>query len=157
MNVFQAYFNQKLEDRESNGLLRKLRNYSGLVDLSSNDFLGIATAQNSGATGSRLISGNFSELENIEEFFAKKLEAPSALYYNSGYMANIGTINALLTTGDAVFEDQLNHASLLDAGWLSRADFQRYAHGDTESLEQKLLASSAQQKLIVTDGVFTFF
>ena len=84
MNVFQAYFNQKLEDRESNGLLRKLRNYSGLVDLSSNDFLGIATAQNSGATGSRLISGNFSELENLEEFFAKKLEAPSALFTIQG-------------------------------------------------------------------------
>ena len=112
MNVFQAYFKQKLKDRESKGLLRKLRNYSGLVDLSSNDFLGIASAHDTGATGSRLISGNFSDLENLEEFFAKKLEAPSALHYNSGYMANIGVLPVVADRSTTIICDELIHASL---------------------------------------------
>ena len=154
MNVFQAYFNQKLEDRESNGLLRKLRNYSGLVDLSSNDFLGIATAQNSGATGSRLISGNFSELENLEEFFANKLEAPSALYYNSGYMANIGVLPVITDRSTTIICDELIHASLRDGIRLSKAKHVVFSHNNISKLEE-LLFKIEGKKLIVIESVYS--
>ena len=70
-------------------------------------------------------------------------------------MANIGAINALIGRRDLVLQDQLNHASLLDGGRLSQADFQRYKHVDMASLEQRLEQSSAERKLIVTDGVFS--
>ncbi|MED5302647.1 MAG: pyridoxal phosphate-dependent aminotransferase family protein [Bacteroidota bacterium] len=154
MNVFQAYFNQKLKDRESNGLLRKLRNYGGLVDLSSNDFLGIATAQNSGATGSRLISGNFSELENLEEFFAKKLEAPSALYYNSGYMANIGVLPVITDRSTTIICDELIHASLRDGIRLSKAKHVVFSHNNISKLEELLLKIEGK-KLIVIESVYS--
>ena len=154
MNVFQAYFNQKLKDRESNGLLRKLRNYSGLVDLSSNDFLGIATAQNSGATGSRLISGNFSELENLEEFFAKKLEAPSALYYNSGYMANIGVLPVITDRSTTIICDELIHASLRDGIRLSKAKHVVFSHNNISKLEELLLKIEGK-KLIIIESVYS--
>ena len=154
MNVFQAYFNQKLKDRESKGLLRKLRNYSDLVDLSSNDFLGIATAENSGATGSRLISGNFSALENLEEFFAKKLRAPSALYYNSGYMANIGVLPVIADRSTTIICDELIHASLRDGIRLSKAKHVIFSHNKVSKLEELLLKIEGK-KLIVIESVYS--
>ena len=69
-------------------------------------------------------------------------------------MANIGVISALLGRGDAVFEDRLNHASLLDGGLLSGARFKRYAHADVENLNVHLKKATGN-KLIVTDGVFS--
>ena len=105
------------------------------MDLSSNDFLGIATDQNSGATGARLISGNFSELENLEEFFAKKLEAPSALYYNSGYMANIGVLPVITDRSTTIICDELIHASLRDGIRLSKAKHVVFSHNNISKLE----------------------
>jgi 8-amino-7-oxononanoate synthase len=80
---------------------------------------------------------------------------PRALLFSSGYMANMGAINALVGRRDLVLQDQLNHASLLDGGRLSQADFKRYKHVDMVSLEQRLEQSSAPRKLLVTDGVFS--
>jgi 8-amino-7-oxononanoate synthase len=154
MNVFQAYFKQKLKDRESKGLLRKLRNYSGLVDLSSNDFLGIASAHDTGATGSRLISGNFSDLENLEEFFAKKLEAPSALHYNSGYMANIGVLPVVADRSTTIICDELIHASLRDGIRLSKAKHVVFSHNNLSKLKELLLKIEGK-KLIVIESVYS--
>jgi 8-amino-7-oxononanoate synthase len=70
-------------------------------------------------------------------------------------MANMGVIGALVGRGDAVLEDYLNHASLLDGGLLSRAKFQRYKHRDYKDLDAKLDASNGARKLVVTDGVFS--
>jgi 8-amino-7-oxononanoate synthase len=70
-------------------------------------------------------------------------------------MANMGTINALVGRHDLVLQDQLNHASLLDGGHLSRATSQRYKHADLDNLQQRLEQSTANRKLIVTDGVFS--
>jgi 8-amino-7-oxononanoate synthase len=70
-------------------------------------------------------------------------------------MANLGVITALLDKQDAVFEDKWNHASLLDAGLLSGARFQRYLHNDVNNLITRLQRSDARRKLIVTDGVFS--
>ncbi len=70
-------------------------------------------------------------------------------------MANLGCITALMQEGDAVFEDKLNHASLLDAGMASGAKFQRFFHNDLENLQSRLSKSEAEKKLIVVDGVFS--
>ena len=81
--------------------------------------------------------------------------AESALVFNTGYMANVGTLAALVGEGDALFSDQLNHASLIDGCRLSKAHTQVYPHADVGALEKLLAASSAHRKLVCTDTVFS--
>ncbi|MFZ2404963.1 MAG: 8-amino-7-oxononanoate synthase, partial [Methylobacter sp.] len=90
----------------------------------------------------------------LEEELAVFTGRDRALLFSTGYMANIGVISALLGRGDAVFEDRLNHASLLDGGLLSGARFKRYAHADVADLGANL-DKALGRKLIVTDGVFS--
>ncbi|HCZ13391.1 MAG TPA: 8-amino-7-oxononanoate synthase, partial [Candidatus Accumulibacter sp.] len=78
-----------------------------------------------------------------------------ALLFSTGYLANLGIVPALVGRHDAVFSDRLNHASLIDAVQLSRADSQRYPHGDLTVLERLLAASPARRKLILSDAVFS--
>jgi 8-amino-7-oxononanoate synthase len=75
--------------------------------------------------------------------------------FGSGYAANMGAIGALVGRGDRVLEDRLNHASLLDGGWLSRAGFARYRHGDMADLRRELDVPCDGRTLVVTDGVFS--
>ena len=77
------------------------------------------------------------------------------MLFSTGYMANLGIVPALAGRGDAIFADKLNHASLIDAVQLSRADSQRYPHGDVAALERLLTASNAKRKIILTDAVFS--
>lgn len=134
----------------------------------SNDYLGLA--DNSvianafkkgideygiGSGASHLISGHSKAHCDLEQQLAEFTGRPRALLFSSGYMANMGVIGALVGRGDAVLEDYLNHASLLDGGLLSRAKFQRYKHRDSEDLEAKLSALNCKRKLVVTDGVFS--
>ena len=91
----------------------------------------------------------------LEEALAQFVGAGRALYYSTGYMANIGVVPTLVGRGDAVFADRLNHASLIDAVQLSRADHRRYAHKDMAQLEKMLAASDAKRKLILSDTVFS--
>ena len=79
------------------------------------------------------------------------------MLYGSGYAANVGVINALLSVGDFVFEDRLNHASLLDGGWISRASFAWFEHRDTADLDARLgeVEHEPTRKLIVSDGTFS--
>ncbi|WP_263081064.1 8-amino-7-oxononanoate synthase [Endozoicomonas sp. Mp262] len=134
----------------------------------SNDYLGLANhpeiiaatkqAVNQfgvGGGASHLISGHSQPHHQLEEELAEFTGRSRALLFANGYMANLGVITALLSKTDAVFQDRLNHASLLDAGLLSGARFYRYLHRDCDSLEKKLSRSSARRKLIVTDGVFS--
>ena len=134
----------------------------------SNDYLGlanhpeiIASLQQAaaehgvGSGASHLITGHHQIHHQLEDELAAFLGYERALVFSSGYMANIGAIRGLLRPGDAIFEDRLNHASLLDGGWLSRADFHRYAHCDTTDLATQLAASGADRKLVVTDGLFS--
>lgn len=135
---------------------------------SSNDYLGLANhpdviaafqrAANNygvGSGASHLVCGHSFEHHALEEELAVFCGRERALLFSSGYMANIGAINALLNKGDAVFEDKLNHASLLDGGLLSGARFQRFLHNDLNSLTAKLENSDAARKLVVVDGVFS--
>lgn len=138
------------------------------IGFSSNDYLGLAShpevtaalqraadRYGVGSGASHLVNGHSIEHHALEEELAAFTGRPRALLFSTGYMANLGAVNALVGKGDAVFEDRLNHASLLDAGLLSGARFQRFLHNDSSSLEQRLRASDAERKLIVVDGVFS--
>jgi 8-amino-7-oxononanoate synthase len=141
---------------------------STLVNFCSNDYLGLAAhpeinqalkkavdQYGTGSGASHLISGHSTAHQQLEEQLAEFTGRPRALLYSTGYMANMGTINALVGRHDLVLQDQLNHASLLDGGHLSRATSQRYKHADLDNLQQRLEQSTAARKLIVTDGVFS--
>ena len=137
----------------------------------SNDYLGLANdprlieavcegAQQYGvgAGASHLISGHSSAHHVLEEALASFTGLPRALLFSTGYMANVGAVTALMSHGDAIFCDKLNHASLNDAALLSRAKFSRYTRGpdlDLAGLERQLAASRATRKLILTDAVFS--
>ena len=138
------------------------------LNFCSNDYLGLAnhpkvveafqqaaTKYGVGSGASHLVSGHTEEHHQLEKELAAHVGRDRALLFSTGYMANLGTINALLGKSDAVFEDKLNHASLLDGGLLSGARFQRFLHNNIEDLERKLSRSDARRKLIVVDGVFS--
>ncbi|HEY4128970.1 MAG TPA: 8-amino-7-oxononanoate synthase [Gemmatimonadaceae bacterium] len=140
------------------------------IDFSSNDYLGLATDPRLGAaaaaaidvygTGSgaaRLISGNNPEHEALERELAQFLGVERTLTFSTGFAANVGAIPALVGRGDAIFADQLNHASLIDGCRLSRADVHVYPHGDVGALHAMLVEyrGDARRALIVTDGMFS--
>ncbi|MDQ2076324.1 8-amino-7-oxononanoate synthase [Marinimicrobium sp. ABcell2] len=134
----------------------------------SNDYLGLARhprvvtalqqASNEygvGSGASHLVNGHSREHHALEEELAAFCGRDRALLFSTGYMANLGTVTALVGRGDAVFEDRLNHASLLDAGLSSGARFQRFKHNDVSDLERRLLSTQSRRKLIAVDGVFS--
>jgi len=138
-----------------------------LINFSSNDYLGLANhpdvirsfkqaADNYGVgSGSaHLICGHSKSHHALEEELAEFTGRDRALLFSTGYMANLGVISALLGRGDQVFQDRLNHASLLDGGLLSGARFKRYLHNDVDDLNNKIKAIDGRT-LIVTDGVFS--
>ena len=139
-----------------------------LISFCSNDYLGLANDPalidaacagarkwGVGSGASHLVSGHLSPHETLEEALAAFTGFPRALLFSTGYMANLGIVGALVGRGDAVFADRLNHASLIDAAQLSRAEHARYPHGDVEALGRLLAASTAKRKLILTDAVFS--
>jgi 8-amino-7-oxononanoate synthase len=139
-----------------------------LISFCSNDYLGLANdpaliaaacagakTWGVGSGASHLVSGHLAAHEVLEQKLAAFIGFPRALLFSTGYMANLGIVPALVGRGDAVFADKLNHASLIDAVQLSRADSQRYPHGDVAALERLLAASKSQRKLILTDAVFS--
>ena len=108
-----------------------------------------------GATASPLVCGHSASHEALEVELAQFLGLPRALYFASGFTANVGLVPTLVGRGDAVFCDALNHASLIDGARLSRAQIEVYPHADLEALALQLQASTARRKLIVTDAVFS--
>ena len=138
------------------------------LNFSSNDYLGLANhpqvkaafinaaAQYGVGSGSaHLVCGHHREHQLLEEELAAFTGREAALLFSTGYMANLGVINALVGRGDLVLEDRLNHASLLDGGLSSGARFQRYRHNDMVDLQRLLQASASAKKLIVSDAVFS--
>lgn len=133
----------------------------------SNDYLGLANhpeviaAMRAGAErwgvgggASHLVNGHCGPHHELELALAEFTGRPRALLFSTGYMANLGTVTALVGKGDSVLEDRLNHASLLDAGLLSSARFSRYLHNDAASLASRLEKTEGNT-LVVTDGVFS--
>jgi len=138
-----------------------------VVNFCSNDYLGLANHPavvdafkkaaddyGVGSGSAHLICGHNAAHHALEEELSAFTGRQRALLFSTGYMANLGVISALVGRGDAVFEDRLNHASLLDGGLLSGARFKRYAHADVANLDAQM-ANAAGDKLIVTDGVFS--
>src|SRR5690606_15710982 len=134
----------------------------------SNDYLGLAAEprviaafqraaaeHGVGSSGAHLITGHRREHDALEEELADFLGRRRALLFSTGYMANMGVIDALVRPGDAVYQDWLNHASLYDGGRLSGAEVYRYAHADTADLAARLEQGDYRRRLIVTDGLFS--
>ncbi|MCG6862781.1 MAG: 8-amino-7-oxononanoate synthase [Chromatiaceae bacterium] len=137
----------------------------------SNDYLGLANhpqviaalkrgadAYGVGSGAAHLVTGHSAAHQALEEELADFTKRPRALLFSTGYMANVGVISALAGRGDQVFEDRLNHASLLDGALLSRARLRRYAHADPQALSGMLegqLSEECNARLIATDGVFS--
>jgi 8-amino-7-oxononanoate synthase len=140
-----------------------------LLNLSSNDYLGLAqdprlinaaqaaAAQwGAGAGASRLVVGHLAVHEAVEAHLAAFKGTEAAVIFPTGYMANVGTISALMGPGDVIFSDRLNHASIYDGIKLSGAALQRFPHRDLNRLEQLLQqAGAVRRRLIVTDSVFS--
>ena len=138
-----------------------------LLAFCSNDYLGLANhpeviaawragAERWGVGGgaSHLVIGHSTPHHEVEEALAELTGRPRALLFTTGYMANLGALTALVGQGDTVLQDRLNHASLLDAGLLSGARFNRYLHNDAASLANRL-DKAVGNTLVVTDGVFS--
>jgi len=139
-----------------------------LLAFCSNDYLGLADHPDVitalvaaarewgvGSGASHLVSGHCSEHHALEEELAAFVGRPRALLFSTGYMANLAVVATLLARGDRVFEDRLNHASLLDAGLASGARFSRYPHADVASLRSRLARVADSRAMVVTDGVFS--
>jgi 8-amino-7-oxononanoate synthase len=171
---FQCKFSQALagglQQLASRDQLRSLAEISG-VNLCSNDYLGLAQnpslreavleavagASRVGSTGSRLLSGHVAAWSDLEAEFAQFAETEAALYFTSGYAANIGLITSLAGASDLIFSDELNHASLIDGIRLSGAQKAIYAHLDLNMLESFLRAHqhAKGRKFIITETVFS--
>ena len=109
-----------------------------------------------GAGAARLISGSLPPHQELESVLAQFKGTEAALTFSSGYLANIGTIPALIGRGGLILADRLCHASLIDGCRLSAADFRVYRHNDADHL-QSLLSTrrKSRRTLIVTDGLFS--
>ncbi len=139
-----------------------------LLTFCSNDYLGLANHPDLikafqrgaeeygvGSGSAHLVNGHSHAHHALEEELAAFTGRSRALLFSTGYMANQGVITALCGRGDCIYEDRLNHASLIDGGLLSRAHFKRYAHGSSAALEQQLAKHGKGDALVATDGVFS--
>ncbi|MDD5449904.1 MAG: 8-amino-7-oxononanoate synthase [Candidatus Omnitrophica bacterium] len=180
------FIEKELEAIKKEGLYRSLRPVDGhqgahitidgkeCLNLCSNNYLGLAShpklkqaaveaiqKYGVGAGASRLVCGNLKFYGELENRLAKFKKQEACLVFNSGYMANLGAITALVGRGDIVFSDKLNHASIVDAILLSRAELKRYPHKDMSALEGMLkdhrpcTIDHGQRKLIITDSLFS--
>ncbi len=140
-----------------------------MLGFCSNDYLGLAAdgrlveAMQRGAAkygvgsgAAHLVNGHMTPHHALEQELADFLGRPRALLFSTGYMANLGVMTALLGQGDTVWEDRLNHASLIDGGLLARARFRRYPHADAATLARRMQAAgSGRRSLVASDGVFS--
>jgi 8-amino-7-oxononanoate synthase len=164
-------------DREAAGLSRALwardPGFDGLLDLASNDYLGLcgdlrlaraaadaAVTWGTGSTGSRLVTGTTALHGRLEEALAAFTGASGALVFSSGYLANMAAVTALAGALDSVLivSDERNHASLIDACRLARSSSTRLAiapHGDVGAVRELLAARTEESAVVVSDAVFS--
>ena len=144
-----------------------------VLSFCSNDYLGLANHPDViksfkqaadkygvGSGSAHLVSGHSAEHHALEEELAEFMGTERALLFSTGYMANLGVVSALCDRHSEIYEDKLNHASLLDAALLSRARRIRFPHLDINNLEQRLTDSgysnkTTANKFIISDGVFS--
>lgn len=155
--MIDSLLKSRLQTRIEDNSFRKLTQRSNLIDFSSNDYLGLARSEDlfrliqnkvehlphqNGATGSRLLSGNSSYSEHVEQILAKIFNGEAALIFNSGYAANQGVLSSLPQKEDTIFYDELAHACIRDGARLSFATRFPFRHNDLNDLEGKLKKAS---------------
>lgn len=152
----------RLEQRSEEGNLRSLKIISDAVDFSSNDYLGLARSESlrkiiheqsaavqNGSTGSRLLTGNSTVTEDLENELARIFHAEAALVFNSGYTANQSVLSAVATRGDTIIYDEFSHASIKDGARLSIANRLSFFHNDLADLERKMERSTGSVFVVV--------
>ncbi|WP_196889128.1 aminotransferase class I/II-fold pyridoxal phosphate-dependent enzyme [Aureivirga sp. CE67] len=164
MREISQKLTEKLEKRKENNAFRTLSTNSFCIDFSSNDYIGFSknkhiservlekvhSFQNvNGSTGSRLISGNSSLYQEIEQFLANFHQTESALLFNSGYDANVGFFSSIPQRGDTILYDELVHASIRDGIRLSNANAFGFKHNDLESLKLKFQRAKGDVYIVV--------
>ena len=176
------FITQRLNELKEQGVYRKLPvlespsgprcivNGKNVINLSSNNYLGLANHPRlreagkkaidkwgMGAGAVRTIIGTMSIHEELEEKLAKFKHVEAVLVFQSGFTANAGAIPGIVDKGDVIISDELNHASIIDGCRLSKADVVRYKHSDMEDLERVIneVKDNYNIKLIITDGVFS--
>ena len=159
---------EQLAEIEAKNLTRKLV-LPGGIDLSSNDYLGLARderlknaliegikREGIGSTGSRLLRGERDCFRQVEKQFAGWKNAESSLYFSTGYQANIGVLQAFLEKDDVIFSDKSNHASLIDGMRLSKCRKLIFPHLDVSEIEKLLKETDCKgQKFLVTESLFS--
>ena len=143
-------------------------NGEDILTFCSNDYLGLANhpkvlkafkqaadKYGVGSGAAHLINGHSIEHQKLEEALAEFTGRDRALLFSTGYMANLGVVNALMERADMIFSDRLNHASLIDAGLLSNAKMKRYGHNNISALQKLYDKNSAENTMILSDGVFS--
>ncbi len=175
------FFKEQLDSKVQNHNLRTLKEYCPIdavrvkrddkeyLMMASNNYLGLtfdsrviegalkgAQQYGTGSGGSRLVSGTFPLFTELEKELANFKNTEKALVFNTGYMANVGTISAVADKNTIIFSDALNHASIIDGCRLSRGTVKAYSHCDVDELKYLLKQVNRNtRKLIVTDGVFS--
>ncbi|MBV8618110.1 MAG: 8-amino-7-oxononanoate synthase [Curvibacter sp.] len=173
-------FEERLDRLDQGALLRRRRvvqplagarlqvDGCELLAFCSNDYLGLAQDPvladavraalpvfGVGSGASPMVSGHSAANADLEAELADAVGLPRALYFYAGFATNASIVPALVTEGDALFSDALNHACLIDGARLSRARIQRYGHGRLDELASLLAASPARRKLVISDAVFS--
>lgn len=158
------HLEKKLAEREAAGNLRQLNTEHAAVDFFSNDYLGLATngiitaalkdiqpcAKYSGSTGSRLLSGNTLQAQQLEDKIAAFHKAEAALLFNSGYDANIGLVTSVANRHTVIIYDELCHASIIDGIRLAQCkDYLRFKHNDDVHLSSLLQSVDANHNIVV--------
>jgi 8-amino-7-oxononanoate synthase len=168
LSAFEERVRRHVRELEEAGLRRNLQPPSG-IDLSSNDYLGLAThpllrakmaeavmREGCGSTASRLLRGERAGLSAVENRFAAFKGFEASLYFGSGYTANIGALATFIERRDVVLTDAQNHASIVDGIRLSRAKRVKFNHCDVDDAARKLRALPADtQKFLVTESLFS--
>jgi 8-amino-7-oxononanoate synthase len=173
-------FSERLDQIKKNGLYRKMKHLQSpqgphiKIDgkdyllLSSNSYLGLCNDDRLkqaaldaiekygvGSGGSRLTTGSYEIHQKLEEEIAAFKGTEAALLFNTGYMANVGTISSIADKSWVIFSDRLNHASIIDGCRMSGAEIVVYDHCDASDLARKVQGHAGRQALIVTDGLFS--
>lgn len=179
---WQQRIDQSVQQRKVNNLWRQRLNISSaqgakvsllgtrepnLLNFSSNDYLGLAHQSDSlikgaklwgmGSGASHLVCGHSTAHQALEGALADAVGYPRAILFANGYMANMAILQTLLKRQDHLYQDKLNHASLIDGGLLSNCQMRRYRHNDCDHLEYFMSTHStdADLKLVATDAVFS--
>lgn len=170
MSSLENFLQSKLQQRMDDQSLRTLKQVNGLIDFTSNDYLGLARSEalyndvlkkidslalhHNGSTGSRLLSGNSAYHEAVEHKLAAIFKSEATLLVNSGFSANTAVLSSIPQKGDTILYDELAHASIKDGARLSLANRFSFKHNNLDELERKLKLA-AGKKFIVVESIYS--